>query len=92
MCTQLQFYIHLHYCLLCVYPSQILFCTSLSTVFPRIVRARSINFASVILRGQFEGAILISGAAAQRTHSRMETLLSHVQYTTVPGFPAMLRQ
>ena len=30
---------------------------SISTVFPRIVRARSINFTSQMLRGQFEGAL-----------------------------------
>ena len=29
----------------------------LHTVFPRIVRARSINFTSQMLRGQFEGAL-----------------------------------
>ena len=28
-----------------------------NTVFPRIVRARSINFTSQMLRGQFEGAL-----------------------------------
>ena len=31
--------------------------TILYTVFPRIVRARSINFTAVMLRGQFEGAL-----------------------------------
>ena len=28
-----------------------------NTVFPRIVRARSINFTVCVMRGQFEGAL-----------------------------------
>ena len=33
------------------------FCVYLYTVFPRIVRARSINFTVCVMRGQFEGVV-----------------------------------
>ena len=40
------------------YPQYIhILCTHTHTVFPRIVRARSINFTVCVMRGQFEGTL-----------------------------------
>ena len=43
----------LGYYLICCYACYLF----ITTVFPRIVHARSINFTAVMLRGQFEGVL-----------------------------------
>ena len=48
----------------------------LSTVFPRIVRARSINFTAVMLRGQFEGALYSRARFNTRICARKLIVLS----------------
>ena len=49
------------------------------TVFPRIVRARSINFTVCIMRGLFEGAVYSEGATYSRKYGIYcsEYLLKH---------------